>query len=218
MNKEIVISAFDRDYSWINQINGDIKFTIYRKGNQPLNNEILIEPNVGRDVHSFFYHIVNNYDNLSDLTFFVQDYPFDHWENIVDTINGGINTINLNATLKFDGYFGYHFRTVGMWGLTDSSHFGGGNVLTCNSDGHPQDPGRGINVNHYWDILFDEQYPNVYEFIPGGHFGITKENIKLRSLDFYKKIINLLENEYISPWIIERLECYIFNKKYKTKL
>lgn len=218
MNKELVISAFDKDYPWVNEINNDIKITVYRKGMEPLNNEIIIHKNIGRDVHTFFYHICENYDNLSDLTFFSQDYPFDHWENIVSTINGGIDVITSNATLKFDGYFGYHFRNVGMWGLTPTNHFEGGNVLTCHSDGHPQDPGRNIDVNRYWGILFDEPIPDIYEFMPGGHFGITKENVKLRSLEFYKKIIELLETEYIAPWIIERLECYIFNKKYKTKI
>ena len=68
--KEIVISAYDKDYNWINQLDSEIKVTVYKKGSKPLPNEILIEPNVGRDVHTFFYHLVHNYDTLSDYTFF----------------------------------------------------------------------------------------------------------------------------------------------------
>jgi hypothetical protein len=75
-----------------------------------------------------------------------------------------------------------------------------------------------INVNKYWDILFDGPPPNSYEFIPGGHFGITKEHARERSKEFYKKILYLLLSEKVAPRIIERLECYIFNLKYKSKI
>jgi len=73
-------------------------------------------------------------------------------------------------------------------------------------------------LNKYWDILFDGPRPEAYEFMPGGHFGITKEHAKLRSRELYKKITELLVEDPTAPWMIERLECYIFNPKYKTKL
>jgi hypothetical protein len=47
--------------------------------------------------------------------------------------------------------------------------------------------------------------------MPGGHFGITKQQAQLRSKDFYKNIVDFLLEEEVAPWIIERLECYIFN-------
>ena len=76
MQKELVISAFVRDTSWVNKINKDVSIKKYKKGkNLNLDDEIYIENNVGRDVHTFFYHILNNYDNLADITFFSQDYP-----------------------------------------------------------------------------------------------------------------------------------------------
>ena len=64
MSKEIVIAAYDKPTDWLVNINDDIKKTVYRKGNAlPLNNgEILIEPNFGRCVHTFFNHILTNYD------------------------------------------------------------------------------------------------------------------------------------------------------------
>ena len=58
--KELVIASYDRDYSWINNLDNNIKVTIYKKGNNELkSNEILIEPNLGRDVHTFFYQSSN---------------------------------------------------------------------------------------------------------------------------------------------------------------
>lgn len=49
------------------------------------------------------------------------------------------------------------------------------------------------------------------------HFAITKERLMMRSRDFYKKIVDILLEDQNAPWMIERLECYIFNKNYKAK-
>jgi hypothetical protein len=200
MNKELIISAYNEDYSWINEINKDVKITVYRKGGEPLDNETLIKNNVGRDVHTFFHHICENYNNLSDILFFSQDYPFDHVENYVQIINGGITECKTNSIVNFGGYYGFHWNSVTvptpkagvMWTLYPSNQFGPNNkVLICNSNGYPQDSNPNINVDSIWELLFNEPKPNNYEFVPGGHFSITKEQILKRSLDFYKSILNL---------------------------
>ena len=69
MQKELVISVFIRDTSWVNQINKDVSIKKYRKGkNLNLDDEIYIENNVGRDVHTFFYHILKK--NLVQIIYF----------------------------------------------------------------------------------------------------------------------------------------------------
>lgn len=218
MEKEIVISVYDRDLSWVENINDNVKITIYRKGENPKSkyNEILIEPNIGRDVHTFFNHIINRFDDLSDLTFFAQDYPFDHWGNLIEVVNDS----NLLSTysVNFGGYYGFHNNTLGTaWRLDKSTNLGNGFVLKCHSSGSPQHIHENLNLDYYWDMFFSSQPPPIYEFIPGGHFVITKEQIKLRPIEFYKKILTFLETEKISPWIIERFECYIFNENFKIK-
>lgn len=218
--KEVVISGYDKSIDWIEKFNPDIKVTLYRKGDKiKYENEIFLENNVGRDVHTFFYHILDKYEtSLSEYTFFVQDYPFDHWENLISVINGDPLSFHQKATLTFGGYFGFHFNSVGtMWNMQKSCQFDSGNVISCYSNGHPQDLNPNINVDGYWDLLFDEPKPQMYEFIPGGHFGITKNQILIRSKKFYQEILRLLETQVDAPWMIERLECYIFNNNYKTK-
>ena len=224
MKKELVVAAYDKDLSWVSKLNDDVKVTIYRKGDViPLSdNEILIAPNVGRCVHTFFNHIYNNYNNLSDYTFFCQDFPFDHWGNMIEIINGDVGLLDKTAELTIGGYYGYHNNTFGtawtLHGMSPTQHHGKGSVLTCLSNGQPQDKNPSINVDRYWGSLFNSPIPNSYEFIPGGHFTITKEHIHLRTIEFYKSVVSLLEDDINSPWIIERLECYIFNSLYKTKI
>jgi hypothetical protein len=228
VNKEIVIAAYDKPTDWLDSINTNIKKTIYRKGSVlPLSSgEILIDPNIGRCVHTFFNHILTNYNNLSDYTFFAQDYPFDHWEDLIDVINNDVNLLNEKSALSIGGYWGFHFNSIRvpsssggiMHTMSPSKDHENGKVISCYGNGMPHDHNSKINVDTYWDMLFEGPRPNMYEFMPGGHFGITKEHVKLRSKELYGKVVELLESDDTAPWMIERLECYIFNPKFKAKL
>jgi hypothetical protein len=217
--KEVVIAGYNKPLDWIKDFNSDVKLTIYRKGESiSYENEIYIHDNVGRDVHTFFNHIYQNYENLSEYTFFVQDYPFDHWENLIEVINGDLENFINKSTLNFDGYFGFHYNTIGtMWQMYPSSHFKHGKIISCSSNGQPQDSDNNVDVDSYWDILFENPKPKMYEFVPGGHFGVSKSQVHIRSKKFYSKIVELLENDQRAPWRIERLEGYIFCPEYKTK-
>jgi hypothetical protein len=219
VSKEIVIAAYDKPLDWMSGLRDDVKQTIYRKGDvMPLQeNETFIDPNLGRCVHTFFNHIYTNYDKLSDITFFAQDYPFDHWGDLIEVVH---SVPNMRVTLEIPtGYYGFHNNTLGTsWSLLPSRQVGKGGVLNCISNGNPQDTNPLINVDKYWDILFDCPKPLIYEFMPGGHFGVTKEHARLRSKELYKKITDLLVEDPTAPWMIERLECYIFNPTYKTRI
>jgi hypothetical protein len=194
MNKELVIAAYDREYDWINQLNDDVKITIYRKGNNIKPNEILIEPNVGRDVHVFFKHLITRYDSLSEYTFFSQDYPFDHVSNYVDIINGDKTLWDSEAKQFSDGCWFF------------CTQYG---VLECDRIGAPHHPL--LNLKRMWDILFkDTECPEKFYFTPTGHFTIHKDTAHKVPKSYYEYIVNILENEENSPWEIERMEPYIF--------
>ena len=77
---EIVIANYEEDIEWVNQIPTDLydKLTIYNKG-KPKNYDTLINkgakvyslPNIGREGHTYLYHIIANYDNLANVTVFL---------------------------------------------------------------------------------------------------------------------------------------------------
>jgi hypothetical protein len=79
----LVIARYDEDLSWADKINVD-KF-IYNKGIDEIENSIKLN-NIGLEPHTFLYHIVNNYNNLSDHTFFLQGRPHDHYADIENKI------------------------------------------------------------------------------------------------------------------------------------
>lgn len=232
MKKELIVAKYDKDVSWITKINDDVKICVYRKDNiqenilEKNNVKTYFLENIGREMHTYFHHISKNYNNLSDYTFFVQDYPFDHWEDIIEVVNGDVDIFKNRSALHFGGFYGYHFNTIKipsekggiMHTMIKSNQHGDGNgyVISCYSNGLPHD--NHLNVDEVWDILFDETRPVLYEFIPGAHFCVSKEQIKMRPIEFYLKLLRVLDENKLAPWLLERLVCYIFNPNYKIKL
>lgn len=202
MKKEVIISTFQRDYSWITELNSDVKVTVYRKGQEPLReNEILINKNVGRDVHTFFYHFLTKYNSLSDITFTSQDYFEDHISNYHQIINGDEDMWNECALQYIHECWFFNNKCP---------------LLISDRNGFPHHPD--LPMEKYWNELFIRPCPNIFRFTPAGHFCITKEQVKKRPIKFYEKIVNILEKDYDSPWVIERLEPYIFDLNYQIKL
>ena len=199
MNKNLVISAFSRDYSWTKDVNEDVKKTIYTKNESNiLPNEILITPNVGRCVHTFFHHIYNEYDNLDDFIITSQDFPFDHISNYLEIINGNPEIWDVHAKQKIGEC--WFFCTMYP-------------VFPSYMDGSPTH--QGLNISPVWSELFNEPTPTTVDFTPSGHFVVSKNQIKKRPKEFYGRICQILLTNEMAPWIIERLEYCIFNENLK---
>ena len=100
-NLEIVVTRFDENLNYLKNYQ---KFlTVYNKGNLDLNLncKIVKRPNIGNDPESLFYHIVNNWDNLSDITFFCQGDINDRNDQLI-TYSDFENYINTNDIYFFD--------------------------------------------------------------------------------------------------------------------
>ena len=75
-NIEIIISRYNEDLKWTTEdIFNEYKYTVYNKGDNDNFSKINVEKvinvkNVGREGHSYLYHIITNYNNLSEITVF----------------------------------------------------------------------------------------------------------------------------------------------------
>jgi Protein of unknown function (DUF3431) len=73
---EIVLSRYNEDIGWSN-VYSSIR-TIYDKSNEtnvlPISTpgKLIRLPNLGRESHTYLWHIVNNYNTLADITVFSQ--------------------------------------------------------------------------------------------------------------------------------------------------
>jgi hypothetical protein len=131
---------------------------------------------------------------LADFTFFSQDYPFDHVNNYIDLMNGTPEDWTANALLQIEE----------IW-FFDTTY---GRILETDRLGNPNH--GGLDLEPVWDRIFSEPCPEILKFVAAGHFCVSRQHIHKKPKEFYEKILNVLEDDPISPWCIERFETYIF--------
>ena len=82
--KALVLCHYDEDLTWTtNKEFLNFKIYIYDKAKRIQDffiakSTVTRLPDVGTNIQTYMYHIVNQYDTLDDLTFFSQGHPFDH--------------------------------------------------------------------------------------------------------------------------------------------
>ena len=119
MRKRLVVAHYKEDLNWLNRINQDVvKFiyhkdtnlTDYREKLQVTENEFQL-CNVGRESHTYLYHIIENFDKLSNImVFFPGSLNLLHKKikakivlnNIIKMISECINIQYISVLFKFD--------------------------------------------------------------------------------------------------------------------
>ncbi len=187
---KIIVARYNEDIEWTKQFPNVI---IYNKGERlNLNNEIMLE-NVGREGHTYYKYIYDNYNNLDDYTIFLQGNPFDHSPNIIQDLKYLTNNININPFLPIK------FKFL-------SKH-----VLKCKLSGCKYKADLPLIQIH--EQLFSNIDNKIFEFGAGAQFIVSKNNIHKRTKDFYLKIIKILEysSDPIEGHVIERFHKLILN-------
>jgi hypothetical protein len=89
MKTEIVIARYNENLDWLKKIkkSKDLKITVYNKGPDDIDVPFIRLPNIGRESHTYLYHIINNYDNLANQTIFCQGDSIFHSPDFLDLIN-----------------------------------------------------------------------------------------------------------------------------------
>ena len=183
---QIVVARYYEDISWTNQFENVV---IYNKGARlNLKNEIPLV-NVGREPHTYYKHICDNYDNLADYTVFLQGNPFDHSPNIIERLK------NL-SDFKSD------FEFLSEWIITDTLEKQSAFYYLC----------RNL-INTYKRIFGSPHEPGqLFTFGAGAQFIVSKECILKNPKCFYENIVEIL-NYHACPmeaYDLERLHKYIF--------
>ena len=93
----IVVARYNEDVTWTKQFPNVI---IYNKG-QPLEgyNNVIETPNVGREGHTYYKYIYNNYDNLPEYIVFLQGRSHDQSPNIINNLN---NYLGKDLNIDFE--------------------------------------------------------------------------------------------------------------------
>ena len=178
---KLVISRYKEDLGWEEPYTN----VVYNKG-ESLPNTISL-PNVGREGHTYIYHILSTYENLDDYTVFLQGNPFDHSRDLFTRLK---EFEELQAKPDF----------------VQLCH----ELLTDDEKGKPHH-WVDIPVGHYYNELF--KLPRT-EFIygAGAQFIVSKERILSRPKSFYHTIMKNLEGSIDPPsvYCYERMWHHIF--------
>jgi len=186
---KIIVSRYNENIEWTKHFQNVI---IYNKG-QPLENgynEFFLN-NVGREGHTYYNYICDNYDNLEEYTIFLQGKPFDHSPNIVNNINKYVNNINLNIDFEF---------------LSQEIHH---SSLDLECSTYPECK----TIHNSWERVFGVNNGNhECTFGCGAQFIVSKNQILKKSKEFYENIVKMLEytTDPSEGHHIERFHKYIF--------
>lgn len=189
MNFCIVVARYNENVEWAKPF---LNIIVYNKGNSLIDddfNQITLD-NVGREGHTYYKHIYDNYDNLADYTIFLQGNPFDHSPNIISNLNNYVN----NKELSID--FEFLSETVVNCNLSGCRHHGG------------------LPLINTFENLFGERKENMdFQFGAGAQFIVSKNKILQRPKEFYFKIIEMLDKDInpIEGFVIERFHKLIFS-------
>ena len=185
MIKDIVVARYNEDISWLSEINPEFNKIIYNKGENNIEYPFLQLRNWGGDAHTYIYHIVKNYDQLADFTAFVQGNPFDHCVKTIEIINShkSEDFVYLADSICTESIMGWYENLIQrrppewpVYSLQDSARY-----------------------------ILGEECPFDVTFGAGQQFIVSKTIIQRRSKDFYMKILDRFEIDFLLPWHIERL-------------
>jgi hypothetical protein len=188
----IVVARYNENIEWTKQFQNVI---IYNKGEDLPEEYANVTPldNVGREGHTYYKYICDNYDNLADHTIFLQGNPFDHSPNILDKINEYANHKELKIQFEF---------------LTRL-------VLSITLDHCPYHLGPLPLAEVYEKVFHIKRRDSPlqrFTFGGGAQFIVSKQSILKRPRSFYLNIVKLLEYDInpIEGFVIERFHGIIF--------
>ena len=213
MDKSLIISRYNEDLNWLNE-HKDFKIIVYNKGGKFLkNNFFYIKEleNVGRESHTWLYHIVHNYNELNNINIFLQ---------------GRIDDLNCMAYsspslyLKNIHKYGY---SASRYGILSPLHWKWN--VGIENDFRYKDQWNKNEISKS-DIGFrnfaKKMFPNIPLFVAtsyGGCFAVKKETILQHNISFYQELLDVLAKHKnpIEGHYMERLWCYIFTQNKSIK-
>jgi hypothetical protein len=215
-NIEIVISRYNEDLSWINDdLFNKYAHIIYNKGTNNifvtnnLTKNIINLKNLGRCDHTYLYHIIQNYDNLANITIFLpgsvnMDYKYTKAKMLINEIEKHNDTVFIGYRYNNAVEELYNFQ-LNEWSASNKTN------LELNNESK-LDLARIRPFGLWYKNKFNNLRINYVSY--WGILGISKNDILQYPKSYYINLITELEtssNPEVGHYI-ERSWNAIFNK------
>lgn len=212
---ELVISRYNEDLEWLKKYPfNKYPSVCYNKGQnedfyKPKNMKIITIKNVGRCDHTYMYHIVNNYNNLSNYTMFLPGSCNIQWKK--EKAVQWIKEMEKHKSSVFVGFKTdngikeefYNFK-LDEWTSTDSKN------KSLNSENKLK-----LNEIRPFGKWYENHFGNkkIYYSSLGGVIGVDRDHILTTPREKYIKFMEEL-NDHSNPEVghyVERAWAAIFN-------
>ena len=194
----IVVARYNEDINWLTPYFDYCKF--YNKGLDDINVPCVKLDNIGRESHTYLSYIIDNYDNLPLYVVFIQGklddiYVCDDKSNI-EVLNQIIkSTINNNISDNHDDY--KQFKYSIKYDYVEFTR----NVKNT----------KNISLGKWCETYVKQPFPEIDRWYKGACFGVSRERILRHDINFYKRLLNTLDNvNPISGYYLERLWYELF--------
>ena len=200
----IVVARYKEDLSWTEYIDRRQIF-VYDKSGEVSKHSIL-RRNIGREVESFLFHVIQHYHNLPEYLVFLQGNPFDHMFPIITPQN-------------FQSELSYLLSTLPKHSLSLYADF-------CVEE---IEAFKTLKFEEYFKLLFDSAVPDEITYACGTQYIVPRDVILSKPKQYYAHIHSLLlhgkqftlkeahDEEYafdrraINGWALERLWSYLWS-------
>lgn len=236
---EFVIAHYQEEIDYLDFFPKNSKITIYHKGEKPINKIIYQQyknvkifdiPNIGRNGHTIFYHIVKNYNELSPITVFLPGSfnainPYKTKKRFAKIVNKIVNFIPMDYKGVYTSgsyrwwYHLNYFKNLRIKRLIKED-FTLDYYQSTNQQNLKFNPSSKLEPakirpmgNWYKHYFGDRKYAPVdsmHEL-----FGVKKSSIKQHSIEKYKELISQFSEAKVAYELehyVERLWPSIFMK------
>lgn len=174
----LVIARYNEDVKWLHAFDApNYRIFLYNKGKTldstdlPKNTTLIRLSNVGREAHTYLYHIISNYDKLTSYVVFLQGRPFDHIKNNGESLKQTIDKFVLESIVDTIHYF-YEYR-------------------------EPIDRYKELHIRKCMESLGLHRLNDRLIFSAGAQYIVHKSLILNKSLNFYTDLFNYLKDDNI---------------------
>jgi|688.fasta_scaffold19674_7 hypothetical protein len=208
MNNQLIIARYNEDLFWLNEWQSQFDIVVYNKGKDDLKQDykIINLPNIGREAHTYLYHIVNNYDTLAENNIFLQGNIKDLGPNVYQDLNCYLNEIKEKGYSANGVYYtcGNYYKNIDF--LADPLY-------------KDQVLSKHFRLS---DITFKDYILKHFKVLPvcmiysmKGCFGVSKKNIQSRPKEFYLNLLDSIPDYHTveEAHFLERLWAFIFTEK-----
>jgi hypothetical protein len=206
---EMVVARYNEPLNWLRRVPAAIRVLVYNKNDEVheidstlRNGKEVVQtkslPNIGREAHTYLWHIVHNYETLAPWTIFCQGRPFDHAFDFHHTLR----TLAENAPEEMSEC---EFRPLGH--IIDTDDAQGSRLFVQWSK---NEDGRLLDAVDFYRALFGTEGPSEYSFRLGAQFIVSAACIRRRERSFYERALQISQDLPDAAHCFERMWPHVF--------